>query len=75
MQEPIIDEIAEFMNEGVENAMKIETWIEMPKKQYSDARKFEFEMIARALNLREIEVRVALSNIWIFMARLGQRRA
>lgn len=63
--EEIIDEVNDF-----ENAVQIETWVEMPKKTYGNEREFNFEMLARALNLRVVELRVALSNVFcVMMAR------
>lgn len=45
----------------------------MPKKVYGDERKFYFEMLANHFNIREIELRVFLSNVFVFMARWGRR--
>jgi hypothetical protein len=55
------------MQETVEDAVQVEVWVEMPREKYAEDRKFEFEMLARALNLREVELRVALSNIFLVM--------
>jgi hypothetical protein len=53
--------------ESVEDAVQVEQWVEMPKNTYADERRFNFEMLARVLNLREVELRVALSNVFCVM--------
>ncbi len=66
---PVIDD------ELAEHIVQVEQWIEMPRKTYAEDRKFNFEMLARALNLREVELRVALSNVFlVMMARNSLRR-
>lgn len=65
----VIDEVDDF-----EQAVQIDPWFQMPLRVYSDERAFYFEQLARTHELREIELRVGLSNIFIFMARNMQRR-
>ena len=48
--------------------------IVMPKKKYGEDRKFAWDMLCQYLELRPVEVRVALSNIFIIMARGDYRR-
>lgn len=44
--------------------------IEMPRNVYGDERKFYFEMLAKHLKIRPLELRVAMSNI--FCAMMGR---
>lgn len=64
MQKTIIDEV----NDDLSNAVQPDPWFEMPRNTYSDERKFYFEQLARIHEIRELELRVALSNIFVFMA-------
>lgn len=51
----------------LDSAIQVEQWVEMPRDTYAEDRKFNFEMLARTLNIRVLELRVALSNIWLVM--------
>lgn len=63
----IIDEFDPDAVETLADAVQVETWIEMPPRVYAQERKFYFEQLARINNLREVELRVALSNIFCVM--------
>ena len=47
----------------------------MPQNAYHDSREFAFDMLAKHLGMRPIELRVVMSNIFISMARQGRRRS
>lgn len=72
MQQPIlIDEI----NEGLDQAVQPDPWVQMPLRVYSDEREFYFDQLARVHEIRPLELRVALSNIWCIMTMRRGRRA
>ena len=53
---------------------KQEAILFMPKHCYAEKRGIMFQQLARVTKLREVELRVILSNTFIFMARGGRRR-
>lgn len=47
--------------------------LQMPVGQYGENRGFAFDMLAKQYEVRELTLRNALSNVFVSMARLGQR--
>jgi hypothetical protein len=55
--------------------LEAKPWFAMPTETYADERKFYFEQLAKISNLREVELRVGLSNIFcVMMCRSNLRR-
>lgn len=50
------------------------TMLEMPKQVYSEDRRIAFESLARSCGARPLTLRVALSNVFVSMARQGRAR-
>ena len=50
------------------------TLFQMPLEQYAEDRDTAFYLLASAFGFREIELRVALSNVFVSMARQGRVR-
>ena len=60
-----IDEVNEFSK-----AIQPPTWLEMPFKAPTEERQFYFEQLAQLNDLRVVELRVALTNVFcVMMAR------
>lgn len=57
-----IDEVNDF-----ENAIQPVTWLQMPFKAPTEERQFYFEQLSELNDLRVLELRVALSNVWLVM--------
>lgn len=75
VSEPIYDEVDWDAVEGLDQAVQIDPWFEMPRGVYADERAFYFEQLARTHEIREVELRVGLSNIFCaMMARNSLRR-
>lgn len=47
----------------------------MPPRHYGDDRAFAFDMLAQHAGVRPLELRVALSNVFVSLARQGRIRS
>jgi hypothetical protein len=50
------------------------TLLQMPVEKYMDERAFEFEQLAAHAKTNPLDLRVALSNVFVSMARQGHMR-
>jgi hypothetical protein len=50
------------------------TNLQMPTKKYDEERSVEFQLLANHAGVRHLDLRVALSNVFVFMARQGRPR-
>lgn len=64
------DEVNEF-----QNAIQPPSWLEMPYRAAFEERQFYFEQLAEVNDMRPLELRVALTNIFlVLMGRTTLRR-